>query len=149
MLFSKMKKIKKTLKKKLLDGFKFFQIDRKITQYFFVGFFAFITDFIIFFLLYKNNYCDWFSASTISFLFSTFVNYFVSSKFVFLSGIRYSKFSEIILVFLVSSIGLVMNQFWLFIFIEKFSLNIIFSKITASGFVFLWNFYGRRKFIFV
>lgn len=149
MLFSKMKKIKKTLKKKLLDGFKFFQIDRKITHYFFVGFFAFIIDFIIFFLLYKNNYCDWFSASTISFLFSTFVNYFVSSKFVFLSSIRYSKFSEIILVFLVSSIGLVMNQFWLFIFIEKFSLNIIFSKITASGLVFLWNFYGRRKFIFV
>ena len=34
------------------------------------------------------------------------------------------------------------------LFIEAMNLHLVFSKCLATGILFLWNFYGRKKIIF-
>jgi putative flippase GtrA len=90
----------------------------------------------------------WLYASTISFAIATLVNYILSIRHVFESQTRYARHHELTLVFLVSGIGLLLNQLILYALFAMACLNILFSKIAATGLVFFWNFSARQKFIF-
>ena len=52
------------------------------------------------------------------------------------------------LVFVVSAVGLVINQAVLAILIEWFGMDVLLSKVAATGSVFFWNYGARRHFIF-
>ena len=81
----------------------------KIVRYFFVGGAAAIVDIGIFFLFAKLAGYDYLLIGCIGFLVATAVNYVLSVKHVFRSGIRYSKRKEVALVYLVSMVGLAIN----------------------------------------
>lgn len=57
-------------------------------------------------------------------------------------GIEYTKF------FFVSLIGLGLNTLILYIFNEKIKMNFYVSKVIATGFVMLWNFFANNYFTF-
>ena len=57
-------------------------------------------------------------------------------------GIEYTKF------FFVSLIGLGLNTLILYIFTEKIKMNFYVSKVIATGFVMLWNFFANNYFTF-
>ena len=117
-------------------------------KYFFVGGLSALADFIIFSAFYyiiKN----WFISGLISFCIATFLNYYLSIKFVFESGKRLRKSQEVFLVYLISFIGFTINQSILFLMIEKFNLNVYLSKIATTSIIFLWNFNGRKYFVFL
>ena len=116
-------------------------------KYFLVGGLSALADFIIFAAFYyiiKN----WFISGLISFCIATFLNYYLSIKFVFESGKRLRKSQEVFLVYLISFIGFTINQSILFLMIEKFNLNVYLSKIATTSIIFLWNFNGRKYFVF-
>jgi putative flippase GtrA len=86
----------------------------------------------------------WFQSALASFTLATAVNYFLSIKYVFKSGIRFQKRHEALLIFLVSGSGLIINQLILWLLIENMSVNMLVSKVTATTLLFAWN-YGLRK----
>ncbi|MCB1602561.1 MAG: GtrA family protein [Xanthomonadales bacterium] len=119
-----------------------------IARYFLVGGAAAAVDFTIFAILVKLLGWHWFGASALSFVLATAVNYVLSITFVFTSGARFGKRTEIGLVFLVSAMGLAMNQFALWMFFKQLGVDVLIAKVLATGVVFFWNFGIRRYFIF-
>ena len=116
----------------------------RIVRYFAVGGMAAIVDIGFFFLFTGILDFGWFQSAVGSFVLATAVNYFLSIKYVFKSGIRFQKRHEILLIFLVSGTGLVINQLILWQLIENMSVNMLMSKIVATTLLFAWN-YGLRK----
>ena len=119
-----------------------------IVRYFFVGGIAAIVDIGFFVGLTHVVQLPWFWAAVSSFATATLVNYLLSIFHVFESGERYHRKHEILLVFVVSGIGLVLNQIIMWLLIERISMPLLFSKLLAIGMVFFWNYFARKKFIF-
>lgn len=116
----------------------------KIVRYFVVGGMAATVDVGCFFLFTSIAGIWWFQSALASFTLATLVNYFLSIKYVFKSGVRFQKHHELMLIFLVSGTGLVINQLILWVLIESVGVNMLVSKLTATALLFFWN-YGLRK----
>jgi putative flippase GtrA len=120
----------------------------RLVRYFCVGGAAALMDFLLFAVLVKSIGVPWYYAAVLSFVAATSLNYLLSIRFVFDSGERFSKQHEVALVFLVSGMGLALNQLALYILISVTELNVLVSKLAATAVVFFWNFGTREKFIF-
>jgi putative flippase GtrA len=120
----------------------------KIVSYFFVGAAAAAVDIGIFTAAVKVLQLDWFFVALFSFVLATAVNYVLSIHYVFESGIRFKKQAEVSLVFVVSSVGLAINQSVLWLLIEAAYLEELLSKVMATCAVFLWNYVARSRYIF-
>lgn len=121
---------------------------KTLIRYFAVGGVSALVDFLLFgFMIYGLGF-PWFGAAFISFLLATSVNYLLSVRHVFASGVRFRKRHEVSLVFLVSGIGLLANQLVLYVCIERMSFYPLVAKIVATGMLYFWNFFARSRFIF-
>ena len=120
----------------------------KIVRYFFVGGAAAAVDIGIFTVALKVFGYSWFFVAILSFLLATAANYLLSIRYVFESGVRFKKQAEVSLVFLVSGVGLVLNQSVLWLLIETAGIDEVLSKLMATGVVFLSNYMARSRFIF-
>lgn len=120
----------------------------RILRYGFVGGCAAVVDFALFAALTLWIGVPWFFAAVVSFLVATAVNYFLSIRLVFKSGARFSRRTEWAAVLAVSAVGLVLNQIILWGLIERAGVNILVSKVIATGCVFLWNYGIRHYFVF-
>jgi putative flippase GtrA len=120
----------------------------KVVRYFFVGATAASVDFLIFAILVKGFDFPWFPVAIFSFILATAVNYVLSIRHVFQSGARFTRRTEIGLVFLVSGIGLILNQSVLWVLIEKMIIDVLLAKVLATATVFFWNYGIRHSFIF-
>jgi putative flippase GtrA len=120
----------------------------KVVRYFFVGSISAIIDIGLFAIFADYFKFSWGIVSIITFTIATLANYFLSIQFVFKSGLRYKKHHEILTVFMISSLALLLNQTFLYLFIEKINLNLVLSKCLATSLLFLWNYYGRKKIVF-
>jgi putative flippase GtrA len=86
-------------------------------------------------------------ASTVSFIIATVVNYFLSYVLAFTRG-RYSQRSEVLRFWLVSLVGLLINTLIVWLVVQVFGAQPIWGKIVALPIVLVWNFVGRRLFVF-
>ncbi len=120
----------------------------KIVRYFFVGGASAVVDIGIFFVFAKLAGYDYLLVGCIGFLVATAVNYALSVKHVFRSGVRYSKGKEIALVYLVSMVGLAINQSVLYLLVAQLHRELMLAKLVATGVVFFWNFSVRYFIIF-
>ena len=120
----------------------------KIIRYAAVGATAAVVDFVIFagFAKFLGFNYLWVGAG--GFIIATAINYFLSIRFVFDSGVRFDFTKEISLVFLISFIGLCLNQVVLYLGIGILSWEMLFIKLCATASVFFWNFGARSQFIF-
>lgn len=112
----------------------------------FFVFFSVLTHAVVFSLQTQNVL----AATTLAFATSTLYHYVLCNRFVFDSGSRYHKGTEVSLVFLVSAIGLGWNLLLMWIFTSPMllGLNPMLSKIMASAIVTVWNYLSRKKWIF-
>lgn len=120
----------------------------KIIKYFFVGGTAAVVDISLFVIFAKLLEFNYLLVGFFTFLIATFVNYSLSIRFVFRSGVRHTKKKEVFLVYLVSALGLALNLLVLFISHEAFYIELTISKLIATGSVFFWNYLIRKYFIF-
>jgi len=120
----------------------------KIIRYAVVGGTAAMVDFSIFAVFAKWLGFNYLWVGAIGFILATTVNYFLSTRFVFESGVRFAFKKEISLVFLISFMGLAVNQLVLYLGIGILEWEMLLTKILATGSVFFWNFFARSQFIF-
>lgn len=121
---------------------------RRIARYFVVGGIAACVDIGLFMLFAQHYGMPYLRVAAASFIIATLVNYWLSVRFVFVSGERYRRRWEIVLVFVVSGIGLALNQAILAACVEIGRLGLLTSKLMATGTVFFWNYFARRRFVF-
>lgn len=91
---------------------------------------------------------NYLAAAAMAFAFSTVCHYALGNIFVFNSGARYRRQKELSLVFLVSTAGLGLNIFLMWLFVGIFLMDAMISKIAASAIVVFWNYLSRKKWIF-
>jgi len=121
---------------------------QKLLRYFLVGSIAALVDLVLFALGVRALGIPWYQAASVSFIAATLVNYVLSTNHVFESGIRFGKNHEIALVFLISSVGLGINQAALYLLGRLLGWDLMISKIVATCSVFIWNFVMRYRFVF-
>jgi len=120
----------------------------KFVKYFIIGGIAAIVNLIIFFIFAEVMRYNYFVIGALAFIVATFVNYILSIKYVFKSGIRFSKHKELFWIYVVSIIGLIVNEIILYLFISLLHIEIMISQIIAIGAVFFWNYIARNSFVF-
>jgi putative flippase GtrA len=121
---------------------------RGLGRYFIVGGVAACVDIGLFLLFAKHLGLPYLRVATASFVLATLVNYYLSVRFVFVSGQRFRRRWEVAMVFLVSAVGLALNAAILWVCVELGRLDLLLAKVTATGVVFFWNYFARRIFVF-
>ncbi|HTJ62288.1 MAG TPA: GtrA family protein [Alphaproteobacteria bacterium] len=87
------------------------------------------------------------AASVSSFVAATILNYFLSYVLAFTRG-KYSQRSEVIRFWLVSLVGLLINTIVVWLVVTEIGALPIVGKVVAVPVVLVWNFAGRRLFVF-
>lgn len=87
------------------------------------------------------------------FLFSTTANWILGRILTFKqSSYENKRGMELILVFAVSLVGLVFNMLLMYLFVTILGMDTdmlkVLAKILATGIVFVWNFLGRKIFVY-
>jgi putative flippase GtrA len=121
---------------------------RALGRYFVVGGIAAVVDIGLFVVFAQYLGMPYLRVAAASFVVATLVNYWLSIRFVFVSGQRFRRRWEMALVFAVSLVGLGINAAILWVCVESGHFNLLFAKLTATGTVFFWNFAARRILIF-
>jgi putative flippase GtrA len=120
----------------------------RIVRYFLVGGVAAAVDIGLFALLVQGFGLPYLPVGAVTFIAATSVNYALSIRHVFRSGARFRRSHEIALVFLVSAIGLGVNQLILWAGVAGLGLQPVIAKVMATGGVFFWNYAARAHFVF-
>ena len=126
----------------------FFAEGRNILRYLLVGGTAAAVDIGLFLLFAGHLGLPYLRVAAATFVAATLVNYMLSVRFVFVSGVRFRKRWEVALVFVVSGLGLAINQAILWLCVSRLGLDLLLSKLAATGAVFFWNYFARRRFVF-
>ena len=120
-----------------------------IIKYVFIGLLCVFFDFIIFYTLTNNFSFSWSTSSLISFFFSTALGFYFFNKYVFINQIKFKTKKKFYFFLVNNIIALILNQFLLYIFIEIIEFSLIISKIYTTLFVIFYNFFIRKKLIFI
>ena len=104
-------------------------------------------DFGLFAFLVRAAHWPWFIAGCTSFAAAVIVTYVISIRIVFSSGARFKKIDEIFLVFLISIMGLALNQALLYLAIRA-GVDAVLAKILIAPLIIGWNFLARSLFVF-
>ena len=87
------------------------------------------------------------AATIASFIAATLLNYVLSYTLAFTRG-RYSRGAEIVRFWLVSLAGLTINASAVWVLTQAVHLPPLMAKLAAVLLVLVWNFLGRRLFVF-
>lgn len=120
----------------------------QLFRYTFVGGLAFIVDFGTLYLLTEFINLHYLISAAASFILGLLTNYFLSVKWVFSNRTIDSKGIEFLLFTVIGLIGLGLNELFLWIFTDLFSIYYLFSKIITAVFVYFWNFLARKYVLF-
>lgn len=119
----------------------------QILKFSVVGGSAFIIDYGILIIMTEVFRVDYLVSSGFSFTVSVVFNYIMSIKWVFNVEKTRNKKQEMLLFFLFSIIGLGINQFIMWIMVDKFGVFYMISKIGATIVVMIYNFITRKLFL--
>jgi putative flippase GtrA len=138
---------KKSSTKFNIAAFLMSDLGRAAKRYLVVGGISAIADWTIFAAILYGLELHYIAAAAISFVLATGLNYYLSVRFVFGAGSRGPR-QAMALVYLVSTIGIVINLGVLTIGIDILELHPLISKLFATGIAVFWNFLARYFYIF-
>jgi putative flippase GtrA len=118
----------------------------QVGLYFIVGGICFCIDIAGFIALRSLN-LPILTASVLSFVTATLVNYLLGCSVVFRSG-RFSRPEEIVRLFIIALVGLGLNTAVVLLLAKVLRLDPTLAKILAVFPVFAWNYLGRRAMVF-
>lgn len=112
-----------------------------------VGVTAFIIDYALLALLTEVFGLHYLISATISFTVATIFNYLASMRYVFTHKEELSRRREFIIFFVLSAIGLVLNNICMWAGVELLGIHYLIVKIGAGIIVSIWNFTTRKVFL--
>lgn len=120
---------------------------QQLIRFAFVGGSAFVIDYGIMIFLTEVIGINYLLSSALSFCVSVIYNYILSIRWVFnITGER--KHTQDLTIFMVLSvIGLGINQFIMWIAVDKLGVFYMISKIGATAIVMVYNFITRKMFL--
>lgn len=113
-----------------------------------VGITSLMVDYVFMVFLTENTAfgLDYFQACAFSYTLSVFVNYFLSMKYVFQSREDMGKVKEASIFFMLSLVGLLLNQMFMWMAVELFGMYYVAAKLLSTLLVTNYNFISRKKF---
>ena len=113
-----------------------------------VGITSLMVDYGILVVLTENTAfgLDYFQASAFSYTISIFVNYILSMKYVFQGKEDMSRMKEASIFFVLSFIGLLLNQMVMWFAVECLGLYYEMAKLLSTFMVTNYNYLSRKKF---
>jgi putative flippase GtrA len=119
----------------------------QIARFGIAGVVCVILEFAIFFVLEELMHFNYLTSNFISIVFATLANYIISKKWVF-SGGRYSTQTEFTAFVLVSLVAILLNQFFIWIYVESFFIDSKISKLMSICTVVIFNFAAKKYLVF-
>ncbi len=122
---------------------------KQFASYFIAGGTAAVVNWLLFALFNEKMLLGWSVSTILSFVIALAVNLVMGRLTTFKkSASTRTLASDILPVFLVSAVGLAFDLLLMALFVEALSAPEMISKIISTGIVFIWNFLGRRIFIY-
>ncbi len=119
----------------------------QIVKFGIVGFIAFCIDYGIFLVLTYLFGVNYLVAAAISFLVSTIFNYTASMRYVFQGKETQTAMQQFTIFFVLSVIGLVLNQIFLWACVDICAIAEWAGKLIATALVMVYNFITRKIFL--
>lgn len=123
------------------------QLVLQFSKFSVVGTLSFCLDYGLMVVLTEVVGWDYFFSCATSYTASVIFNYILSMKFVFQSREDFSKIKEMFIFFLLSFIGLGLNQMIMWILVESLHIFYAIAKVLASLLVTTYNFVSRKMFL--
>lgn len=118
---------------------------QQIIKFGLIGVIATLIDFVILTTLTELFGVHYLISAAFAFLVANVFNYLFSMRYVFQSRFtKEERHKEFLLFVLLSVFGLLFNQVFMWLFVEKVGLYYLVGKVLATGFVMLWNFISRK-----
>ena len=112
------------------------------------GLVAFAVDYLLLFILTEFG-LQYLVSAAIAFIIGTTVNYFLCKVIVFNAYIpRFKSMPEYTIFIIIGCIGLGLTELLMYLFTDVTGFHYLLSKVVAGTLVSLWNFFGRRFFLF-
>jgi putative flippase GtrA len=124
------------------------QLTTQILKFTFVGLFTVFLDYATMVLLVEVFRWNYLGASTVGFALGSSVNYFLSIRFVFVTGKYSNQITEMILFMVITIVGLALNYFLMWLFTEWFKFVYLYSKLFSIVFVSSSNFVMKKVIVF-
>lgn len=112
-----------------------------------VGTVSFLLDYSLLIIFTEFFHFHYLTSTTMSFTASIIFNYLVSMRFVFTHRSDISRGREFAIFIVLSAIGLIFNNFWMFVGVSLLGIDYRITKILATMCVTLFNFVTRRMFL--
>ena len=112
-----------------------------------VGIIAFCIDYGLFLLLAYVFGVHYLISSLISFVVSVIFNFIASMRYVFAGREGQTRTQQFIIFFVLSVIGLGINQLILWLCVDVFTWYAWFGKLVATAIVMVFNFVSRKIFL--
>ena len=112
-----------------------------------VGIIAFFIDFGVLVLLTEVFGVQYLISTTIAFIVSVIFNYVASMRYVFKRKDDISRRREFIIFVALSVVGLILNDMFMWLFVEMVIIDYRIAKIVTTVLVAVWNFVTRKIFL--
>ena len=116
----------------------------EIARFCFVGGVSFLMDYSILFALTEFAGVYYLYSSAISFSITVVFNYWLCVIYVF-KGAGKQSARQAIIFFGTGVVGLVLNQFCMWFFVDVAGVYYMIAKIFATAIVTIWNYITKRK----
>lgn len=112
-----------------------------------VGFASLAVEYALLAWLLRAMRMDYLTATTIAFIASIVVNYFLSMRYVFEHRDGVSRKREFTIFAALSAVGLGLNDLYMFIGVGLLNIGTMACKLISTFFVTWYNYFSRRKFL--
>jgi len=112
-----------------------------------VGVIAFLIDYGLMVALTEFFGVPYLISNTISFTVSVVFNYVASMRYVFERRDDMSRHREFIIFVVLSIIGLILNDLFMWLFVSVWLIDYRIAKIIVTVLVAIWNFVTRKTFL--
>lgn len=121
---------------------------RQFAQYVLVGGLAFVADFTALFLFTEGLGLHYLVSASIAFLLGLATNYLLCIAWIFDYRALQNQAHEFAIFSLIGLVGLLLNNFLMFVFTEFLSFHYLLSKAGAAVLILFFNFFFKRLLLF-
>lgn len=120
---------------------------KQFTKFALVGFASLAVDYAMLIALVELFHVDFLIATSVSFIASVVVNYFLSVKFVFGRRDDMSRKREFTIFAVLSAIGLGLTDLFMFVGVAFLSIGYQLMKLISTFMVTWYNYFSRKRFL--